>query len=79
MDAYPFFGELMDQMNEPAAAAGIPAINVPVGLCESMPVGMQIMAPRLRELRLLQVAHTFELETGFFGVREHILNKYPQL
>lgn len=79
MEKYPFFGELMDQMNEPAAAAGIPAINVPVGLHEGLPVGMQIMGPRLAELRLLQVAHAFEMETNFYNVREHVRAKYPQL
>src|SRR3989344_6087398 len=28
---YPFFGEMMDVLNEPAAIAGIPAISVPCG------------------------------------------------
>ncbi len=79
MEKYPFFGELMDQMNEPAAAAGIPAINVPVGLHEGLPVGMQMMGPRLAELRLLQVAHAFEMETNFYNVREHVRANYPQL
>jgi aspartyl-tRNA(Asn)/glutamyl-tRNA(Gln) amidotransferase subunit A len=29
-EKYPFFGEMMDVMNEPGAMAGIPAINIPV-------------------------------------------------
>lgn len=79
MDKYPFFGELMDQMNEPAAAAGIPAINIPVGTHEGMPVGMQIMGRRFDELGLLQLAHAFEKETGFFNVTKNVMNSYKEL
>jgi aspartyl-tRNA(Asn)/glutamyl-tRNA(Gln) amidotransferase subunit A len=79
MDKYPFFGELMDQMNEPAAAAGIPAINVPAGMHEGLPVGMQIMGNHFDEETILQLAHKYEKETNFYQVRETILNKYPEL
>lgn len=79
MDKYPFFGELMDQMNEPGAAAGIPAINVPVGLHEGLPVGMQIMGKHFDEATVLNSAYQFEQETNFYNVREKVLKKYPEL
>lgn len=79
MDKYPFFGELMDQMNEPAAAAGIPAINIPVGTHDGMPVGMQIMGRRFDELGLLQLAHAFEKETEFFNVTKTVMNSYKEV
>lgn len=79
MDKYPFFGELMDQMNEPGAAAGIPAINVPVGLHEGLPVGMQIMGKHFDEATVLNSAYQFEKETNFYNVREEVLKKYPEL
>lgn len=79
MDKYPFFGELMDQMNEPGAAAGIPAINVPVGMYEGLPVGMQLMGPHFAEASLLSLAHQFERETNFNNVREEVIARYPEL
>ena len=46
-EKYPFFGEMMDVLNEPAAVAGIPAINIPVGTCkENLPIGLQLMGPQ---------------------------------
>lgn len=74
---YPFFGEIMDALNEPAAAAGIPAISLPIGLNKiGLPVGMQLMGRHFDEENLLNIAHHFEKETGFFGVREKVLEKY---
>lgn len=79
MDKYPFFGELMDQMNEPGAAAGIPAISIPVGMHEGLPVGMQIMGNHFDESTVLNAAYGFETKTNFYDVREEVLNKYPEL
>lgn len=61
---YPFFGEIMDVLNEPAAVAGIPAINLPVGLDKKgLPMGLQIMAPHFEEAKLLNMAWLVEQET----------------
>ncbi len=74
---YPFFGEQMDILNEPAAAAGIPAINIPTGLTKSgLPIGMQIMGRHFAESDTLNLAYQFEQETKFFGMRERIIEKY---
>ncbi len=74
---YSFFGEVMDILNEPASAAGIPAINLPIGLDSSgLPIGMQLMAKHFNEENLLNISHHFEKETDFFGVREKALERY---
>jgi aspartyl-tRNA(Asn)/glutamyl-tRNA(Gln) amidotransferase subunit A len=46
-----------------ANLAGLPAISVPCGFTKGLPIGMQIMAPPLREDLVLQVAYTFEENT----------------
>ncbi len=48
-----------------ANLAGIPAISVPCGFTKSLPIGMQIMAPPLREDLILQLAYTFEINTPY--------------
>ena len=68
-EKYPFFGEMMDVLNEPAAVAGLPAINIPVGLDEhALPVGMQIMGNYFAEGTILDIAHQYERETNFMDV-----------
>jgi aspartyl-tRNA(Asn)/glutamyl-tRNA(Gln) amidotransferase subunit A len=44
----------------PASLAGTPAISVPAGLSEGLPVGLQIMAPALRDDRCFRVGAAFE-------------------
>ncbi|MDT4945695.1 MAG: aspartyl-tRNA(Asn)/glutamyl-tRNA(Gln) amidotransferase subunit, partial [Pseudonocardiales bacterium] len=44
----------------PASLAGTPAISVPSGLSEGLPVGLQIMAPALADERCYRVAAAFE-------------------
>ncbi len=48
-----------------ANLAGLPAISVPCGFTNGLPIGMQIMAPHLREDLTLQVAYSFEENTQF--------------
>jgi aspartyl-tRNA(Asn)/glutamyl-tRNA(Gln) amidotransferase subunit A len=47
----------------PASLAGTPAISVPCGLSEGLPVGLQIMAPALADERCYRVAAAFEANT----------------
>ncbi len=76
-EKYPFFGEVMDQLNEAAAVAGTPAINLPVGLDNNnLPVGMQIMGNYFEEEKILNLAYQFEKETDFFGVIKRGIDNY---
>ena len=74
---YPFFGELMDKFNEPAAMAGIPAISIPVGLdSNGLPIGMQLMGNYFRESDILNASYQFEQETDYFGVIKKGIENY---
>ena len=44
--------------------AGIPAISVPCGLANGLPVGMQVMGKAFDEATILRVAHAFEQAAG---------------
>jgi aspartyl-tRNA(Asn)/glutamyl-tRNA(Gln) amidotransferase subunit A len=44
----------------PFNLTGLPAISVPCGFVNNLPVGMQIIGPAFQEGRILNVAHTFE-------------------
>lgn len=44
----------------PANLAGLPAISVPCGFADGMPVGLQIMGKAFAELEILNVAYAFE-------------------
>jgi aspartyl-tRNA(Asn)/glutamyl-tRNA(Gln) amidotransferase subunit A len=46
----------------PANVYGCPAISVPVGVVDGLPVGMQIIAPHYREPYLLDLALRVERE-----------------
>ena len=44
----------------PVNLVGAPAISIPVGFHEGLPLGMQIIGPALGEEKILQAAYTFE-------------------
>jgi aspartyl-tRNA(Asn)/glutamyl-tRNA(Gln) amidotransferase subunit A len=48
-----------------ANLAGLPAMSVPCGLAQELPVGMQIIGPHFAEERLLNVAHCYQRETDW--------------
>jgi amidase len=51
-------------------ATGLPAISVPCGFTpEGLPVGVQIVGRHRDDLGVLQLAHAFEQETGFWRQR----------
>jgi len=57
------YGELADILTEPAAAAGIPAITIPCGKVDGLPVGMQIIGKQFDEAVILNAAYAYEQST----------------
>jgi aspartyl-tRNA(Asn)/glutamyl-tRNA(Gln) amidotransferase subunit A len=51
----------------PMSLAGIPAISIPNGLSEGLPVGFQIAGPPFSENRIMDAAHALEGAIGFDG------------
>jgi aspartyl-tRNA(Asn)/glutamyl-tRNA(Gln) amidotransferase subunit A len=51
----------------PMPLAGIPAISIPSGLSEGLPVGFQLAGPAFSEQRLLEAAYALERGIGFDG------------
>ncbi len=58
---------LNDFCTVPMSLAGIPAISIPNGLSEGLPVGFQIAGPAFSENRILDAAHALEKAIGFDG------------
>lgn len=55
---------LSDILTVPANLAGTPAISVPCGTSEGLPVGLQIMGPQFADERVIDVAAAFEQGSG---------------
>lgn len=52
----------------PANLAGLPAISIPCGLSDDLPVGFQLIGPAFSENRILAAAHALEGAIGFDAV-----------
>jgi aspartyl-tRNA(Asn)/glutamyl-tRNA(Gln) amidotransferase subunit A len=61
----PYSMYLSDVCTIPVSLAGIPAISIPCGLSEGLPVGLQIAGPAFSENRLLAAAHALEGALAF--------------
>jgi aspartyl-tRNA(Asn)/glutamyl-tRNA(Gln) amidotransferase subunit A len=59
---------LSDYFTVPMPLAGIPAVSIPCGLSEGLPVGFQVAGPAFSESRILDAAHALERAIGFDGV-----------
>ncbi|MBA2630074.1 MAG: Asp-tRNA(Asn)/Glu-tRNA(Gln) amidotransferase subunit GatA [Thermoleophilaceae bacterium] len=59
---------LSDYYTVPFSLAGLPAISIPCGLSEGLPVGLQLAGPPFSESRILDAAHALEAELGFEGL-----------
>jgi aspartyl-tRNA(Asn)/glutamyl-tRNA(Gln) amidotransferase subunit A len=58
---------LNDYCTVPMPLAGIPAISIPNGLSEGLPVGFQIAGPAFSENRIFDAAYALEQAIGFDG------------
>jgi aspartyl-tRNA(Asn)/glutamyl-tRNA(Gln) amidotransferase subunit A len=56
---------LNDYFTAPMPLAGIPAISIPCGLSEGLPVGFQLSGPAFSENRILDVSYALEQAIGF--------------
>jgi aspartyl-tRNA(Asn)/glutamyl-tRNA(Gln) amidotransferase subunit A len=63
----PFAMYLNDFCTVPMPLAGIPAVSIPSGLSEGLPVGFQLAGPAFSESRMLDAAHALEQAIGFDG------------
>jgi aspartyl-tRNA(Asn)/glutamyl-tRNA(Gln) amidotransferase subunit A len=66
---------MSDLYTIPISLAGLPAISIPVGLKNGLPVGMQIVGPPLSESLILKASHVFEMESGLSDLRPPILEE----
>jgi aspartyl-tRNA(Asn)/glutamyl-tRNA(Gln) amidotransferase subunit A len=57
-----------DYCTVPMPLAGIPAISIPSGMSESLPVGLQLAGPAFSENRILSASYALEQALGFEGI-----------
>lgn len=60
---------LNDILTIPVNLAGVPAISVPCGLADGLPVGLQLIGKALGEATVLRAAHAFEQHTEHHKLR----------
>jgi len=63
---------LSDVYTVPVNVAGLPAISVPCGFADILPVGMQLIGPPLSEETLLRIAHAYEQATEWHKARPQL-------
>jgi aspartyl-tRNA(Asn)/glutamyl-tRNA(Gln) amidotransferase subunit A len=61
---------LNDLLTIPSCMAGLPGLNVPAGLVDGLPVGVQLIGPQFSENTLFDVGHALEQAIGFDIVPE---------
>lgn len=54
---------LNDILTIPVSLAGVPAISVPCGFADGLPVGLQIIGKPFDEITVLRAAHAYETQT----------------
>ena len=54
-----------DLYTVPTSLAGLPAISLPCGFCDGLPMGMQLIAPAFGEELLLQLAAQYQGQTDW--------------
>jgi aspartyl-tRNA(Asn)/glutamyl-tRNA(Gln) amidotransferase subunit A len=61
-----------DLLTIPSCVAGLPGLNVPVGLSDGLPVGLQLIGPQFSENTLFRAGHALERAIGFDPVPERL-------
>jgi aspartyl-tRNA(Asn)/glutamyl-tRNA(Gln) amidotransferase subunit A len=52
--------------------AGLPGLNIPCGLSEGLPVGLQLIGPQFSENTLFRTGHALERALAFDVVPERL-------
>ncbi len=63
---------LSDLLTIPSCMAGLPGLNIPCGLSDGLPVGLQLVGPQFGENILFRVGHVLERAIGFDTVPERL-------
>jgi aspartyl-tRNA(Asn)/glutamyl-tRNA(Gln) amidotransferase subunit A len=63
---------LSDLLTIPSCMAGLPGLNIPCGLSEGLPVGLQLVGPQFAENTLFRVGHALERALEFDYVPERL-------
>ena len=61
-----------DLLTIPSCMAGLPGLNVPIGLSEGLPVGLQLVGPQFAENTLFRAGHALERAIDFDTVPERL-------
>jgi aspartyl-tRNA(Asn)/glutamyl-tRNA(Gln) amidotransferase subunit A len=61
----PLAMKLSDVLTIPANMAGIPALSLPCGFSQGLPIGLQLMAPAFAEETLFRLAYAYEQATDW--------------
>ena len=61
----PLFGYIADQLNIPGSLAGLPALSVPCGFSDNLPVGLQIIGPQWGDQKVFNVGYAFQEVTDW--------------
>jgi aspartyl-tRNA(Asn)/glutamyl-tRNA(Gln) amidotransferase subunit A len=57
-----------DIYTTPASLAGLPALSLPCGVSDQMPVGMQFIGPHFGESLLLTLGREYQSETDWHAL-----------
>lgn len=63
---------LSDILTVPVNLAGVPAISIPCGFSDGMPVGLQLIGKHFDEKTIYQAAYAFEQATEFHKARPNL-------
>jgi aspartyl-tRNA(Asn)/glutamyl-tRNA(Gln) amidotransferase subunit A len=63
---------LSDLLTIPSCMAGLPGLNIPCGLSQGLPVGLQLVGPQFSENALFRVGHALEQAIGFDTVPDRL-------
>ncbi len=63
---------LSDVCTLPINIAGLPAISIPAGFADGLPIGLQIIAKPFAEETILKIAHAFQQATDWHKSRPNI-------